>query len=128
MAVSTLKGISFPFRKGPNGFPEPSRGSEVVVQNVIALIETADQEVPMGKGIGTRIREFVLESSGPILAARVAQEIRSVIRSKEPRMTVLSVTNQEKITRQGVVQVVIIEYEVADQEGSISTPIGRGAS
>lgn len=99
-----------------------------MVDHVIALLETAEGEVPMGKGIGTRIREFVMETSGPILAARVAQEIRSTIRAKEPRMTVLSVTNQEKITRQGVVQVVKIEYEVADEEGTVSTQIGQGSA
>lgn len=126
MAVQNLKSISYPFRKGPNGFPEPASGSQVVVEDVFALLETTDGEVPMGKGIGTRIHQFVNETAGSILAARVANEIRSVIRTKEPRMTIVAVTTKEKITRQGVVTTAILEFEVADTPGVLEAPIGTG--
>lgn len=124
MAVSSIKSISFPFRRGQTGFPEPAKGSRAVVDNVFSLLMMAEGELPMGKGIGTRIHGFVSETSGPLLGARVAQDIRTVIRLKEPRMTVLSVGTEEVITRDGTALVSGIEYRVGPDEGTLKIPIG----
>ena len=124
MAVSTLKGISFPFRKGTNGFPEPNRGSRVVIDDVFSLLQTARFETPMGNELGVNIWQFVMETSGPLLGARIAQDIRSIIRSREPRMTVLGVTSEEKVRSIGTSMEVSIEYEIADEEGSVSVEVG----
>lgn len=124
MAVSTLKGISFPFRKGLNGFPEPNRGDRVVIEDVFSLLKTARFEIPMGNELGVNVHQFVMETSGPLLGARIAQDIRSVIRLREPRMTVLGVTSAEKRLSIGTVVDVAIEYEISGVEGSASVEIG----
>ncbi len=124
MAVSTLKGISFPFRKGINGFPEPNRGTRVIIEDVFSLLRTARFEVPMGNELGVNIYQFVMETSGPLLGARIAQDVRSIIRLREPRMTVLGVTSQEKRLSIGTAIDVAIEYEIADEEGSVSVEVG----
>ena len=80
----------------------------------------------MGNLIGANIHAYVMETSGPLLAARVAQDVRAVIRSKEPRMTVLGVTSEEKITDQGTKMITAVEYEVAGEEGVLRIPTGEG--
>ncbi len=124
MATVNLKSVSFPFRRGSLGFPQPQTGSAVVLEDAIALLDTADGEIPMGKGIGTRIHQFVFETTGPLLGARVAKDIRSVIQLKEPRMTVLAVRTVEKQTRDGVRQDVDITYEIGGQQGQVTILIG----
>ena len=124
MAISTLRGISFPFRKGDNGFPEPNSSSQTVIDNVFALLRTARREVPMGNEIGVNVYRFVMETSGPLLGARISQDVRSIIRSEEPRMSVLGITSSERNTGSGTVMEVAIEYEIADEEGSVIVPVG----
>lgn len=126
MAVSSIVSVAFPFRRGPTGFPEPAKGSRAVVDNVFSLLMTAEGELPMGSGIGTRIHTFVNETSGPLLGARIAQDVRSVIKTKEPRMVVLGITTEEKITRDGTSIVASVEYEVGGQNGNIGVPVGEG--
>jgi len=127
MAVSSIQSVSFPFRRGPTGFPEPAKGTRAVVENVFSLLLIGEGELPMGYGIGTRIHAFVNETSGPLLGARVAQDLRSVIRLKEPRMTVLSVGTRDVITRDGNGIEVGVEYQIGDEEGALSVPIGGGS-
>ncbi len=124
MATVNLKSISFPFRKGSLGFPQPQTGAGVVLEDVIALLLTTDGEIPMGKGIGTNIHEFVFETTGPLLGARIARDIRSVIQAKDPRMTVLAVETTEKRTRDGIRQDALISYEIGGEQGSLSIPLG----
>jgi len=126
MAVSSLRSISFPFRRGPTGFPEPAKGPRAVVENVFSLLLMARQELPMGNSVGTGIYSFVHETSGPLLGARVAADVRAVIRAHEPRMTVLGVTTEEKITRDGTQTVAAVEYEIGDENGTLEVPIGEG--
>ena len=126
MAVSTIVSVAFPFRRGPTGFPEPSIGARAVVDNVFSLLLMAEGELPMGEGIGTRIHGFVNETSGPLLGARVAQDVRSVIRTKEPRMVVLGVTTKEETSRDGTAVIASLEYEVAGVNGNLGIPVGEG--
>jgi phage baseplate assembly protein W len=97
-----------------------------VVENVFSLLMMSDGELPMGNGIGTRIHAFVNETSGPLLGARIAQDVRSVIRTKEPRMLVLGITTEEKITRDGTALVAAVEYQVGTENGTLAVPVGDG--
>ena len=124
MSVSTLRSIGFPFRKGLNGFPNTVTGNRVVIEDVFSMLKTARFEIPMGNQLGVNVYRFVMETSGALLSARIAQDIRSVIRLKEPRMIVLGVTSEEKVTGSGTVMEVAIEYEIGGEEGTFAVPVG----
>ena len=125
MSVSNLIGISFPFRRGPNSFPQGVTGARAVVEDTFSLMLISAGEMPMGSSLGVNIHNYVHETSGPLLAARVAQDIRTVIRVKEPRMRILAVNTEEKIVDGKNAMMTGIEYQVAGQDGRLQIPIGQ---
>jgi phage baseplate assembly protein W len=125
MAVKDLKGISFPFRRGENGFPEPNAGTRTVIDRVKAALLTSRGELPMGNDIGTGIDNLIFESLTPILQAKIAQELRDTIGRIEPTMNVLAIDFAEDDMPGGAsIVVASVQYEIADEDGSLSVPVG----
>lgn len=123
MSVRNLKGISFPFRKGPQGFPQPSKGAAAVLTDLVGLLTTEKGEVPALEDVGVSMYQFVFESTGPILQARTTQEVRTVIAKNEPRMTVLAVTVSEQQLGEGRMVEAMIDYEIAGERGKLAVPV-----
>jgi len=91
---------------------------------LIGLLSTEVEEVPMSGPLGVQIYQYVFESSGPILEARVAQEIRAIIRDKEPRVTVLAVTTETKTSSFGTVTEAVVDYVINGEQARLTVPIG----
>ncbi len=123
MAVSNLKGISFPFRRGPVNFPETNSGATAVLDNVKSLLLIGLGEVPMGNDLGTTIHSLVFNGLTPIESARIVQSVRSVIAHKEPRMQVLSVDTEEVAGKLGSSIMATITWKVGDDLGTTDVPI-----
>jgi phage baseplate assembly protein W len=123
MGTRSLKGISFPFRKGSQGFPQPSNGSAAVLADLVGLLTTEKGEVPMLRNLGVSMYRFVFETTGALLKARITQEVRSVIAKNEPRMVVLAVTVTETQLGEGRMVEAIVDYEIAGERGKLSVPV-----
>jgi phage baseplate assembly protein W len=123
MSTRNLKGTSFPFRRGLKGFPQPVSGPQTVLADVQGLLTTQRGEVPMKPNLGVSMYRYVHETSGPLLQARVVQELRTTLDREEPRMLVLAITTQESNIGDGRHVDAIIDYEIAGEQGRMTVPI-----
>ena len=124
MAVKDLRGISFPFRKGPEGFPQPNSGIDAVLDRVKALLMTGRGELPFGQAIGVDLHGYVFESLSPGMKAKIVQDVRAAIAQNEPAMKVLSVTVEEVRVGQGKAVVATLLWNIAGESGTTTVPIG----
>ena len=124
-ATSTLQGIAFPFSAAAFSFPATNSGLTTVVDAVKGLLLTGLGELPMEPSVGTNLHEFVFETVSELTKAQLSSEVRRLIQTWEPRMTILSVTTSEEGDIQyGSRLAVHIEYELNNEAGEIDVQLG----
>ena len=106
----TIRGIAFPFQKGPTSLPETRTDADVVADNIYRILTTRKGERPMRYNVGCKIHDFVFENVGALLNARIDHEVRRAISQGEPRATVLNVAIAEVLRADGAknIQVTVI--------------------
>lgn len=125
MANTTkIRGISFPFRRGQFQFPAANEGAQTVVDSVRSLLLIGLGEVPMAANLGTTITSNIFENITPLQQARIAQQVRTIIADREPRMLVQSVSVREAgSAAQGYRYEVLVVYSVSDDDGDFTIPV-----
>ena len=123
MAIQDLLGTSFPFRKGDRGYPQPVAGAETIVDDLAALLTIERGEIPMEPNLGTRMQGFVFQTSGPLLQARVAQEIRSIVQNYEQRAQVLSVRTAERAEQGGIALEAVVDLRIGGETARLAIPL-----
>jgi len=122
--ISSLKGIAFPFRPGSISVPAMNATAGTVVDAVRSLLSTGLGEVPLAPYLGTNLYSYVFENVTPLARARVAQEVRRIIETGEPRMSVLSVDTTREGDDAGGWRIGLrIEYELNGDLGAIETVV-----
>jgi hypothetical protein len=114
--MAALRGISFPFKKGSTGFPEPGTDDRLIKDSLTQLLLTGTGERVMRPTVGTNIRRFVFEPNDELLSSLIRAEVSSAIARFEPRVTLLAVD----MFRQDANLVVTLSY-VVNATQSVST-------
>jgi phage baseplate assembly protein W len=94
-------GISFPFQKGVTSFPKTSEDNDVIAENIRRILLTRRGERVMRPDAGSAVWDFVFENTGPVMNARIDQDIRQAIAEGEPRATVMRVNITEEVRTDG---------------------------
>lgn len=116
----TIRGIAFPFGRSATSFPATRTDDDVIRDNIRRILQTPRGSRVMRPGVGSDVFLFVFESIGPVLRARIDNEVRRALAEGEPRVTVLFVGIQEVPQRQGGVELVVtVEYEVNRRPGTV---------
>jgi len=103
----TIIGIGFPFQKGSQSFPETKTDVDVVEDNIRRILSTRKGERPMRPEEGSNVYDFVFESIGALLNARMDNEVRQSLARGEPRATVLGVYVTEELRPDGASNLVV---------------------
>lgn len=123
---TTLRGIAYPFRRGPQGFPAIVTGIEAVVANAIqVLLLTGAGERVMRTQLGTNVFAYVFETLDGLTQARIAASVARAIATYEPRAEVLSVEASAGDDRglEETAIVVDIVYRINSQVVSLQVPV-----
>ncbi len=108
----TIRGIAFPFRGSTTSFPAVSTDVDVIADNISRILTTPRGSRVMRPDAGSDTYSFVFESTGPLLQARVDNEVRRAIGVGEPRARVLRVDVTERELDEGVEVLVDVTFEV----------------
>lgn len=103
-----FRGFSYPFRRGPTGFPEPATDEDLIRDSLRQIVRTRRGERVFRPRLGNDVIALVFENNTPSLAARAAREIALAIAEGEPRARVLNIQTErvdESLT-------VTVEYAV----------------
>jgi len=92
--ASSLRGISFPFRRGAKGLPEPVEGTETIAQDMLLALLTVRGERIMRPDFGSGITGFTFETTNEVLPALISAEINSVIGRFETRVIITAIDIQ----------------------------------
>jgi len=117
--VVALRGIGFPFRRGPEGFPAPAVDSELIRDSIRQLMGVSPTERPMRPGVGSQALAFLFESTEADLGALVAADTAQLLGRYEPRIQVLAVKVLEADRARGSL-VIGVDYAI------LSTGIAEG--
>ena len=122
----TIRGIAFPFGRSSTSFPATRTDDDVIADNIKRILRTARGSRVMRPGVGSDTHLFVFENVGPVLRARLDNEVRRALADGEPRVTVLFVTVQEVSQPQGGVEVLVtVDYEINRRPGSVVVGFSR---
>lgn len=108
----TILGIAFPFRASSTSLPAVSVDADVIVDNITRIIQTPRGSRVMRPDAGSDTYSFVFENSGPLLRARIDNEVRRAVAAGEPRARVLQVFVTEQEKPEGVEILVEVAFEV----------------
>jgi len=109
----TIKGISFPFRRGTFSFPATAEDNDVIRDNIIRIMQTISGERVMRPTSGSKVLTFVFENTGPVLNARIDHEVRRAIAEGEPRANVVDVRLTEESRNDGGINIIVlVTYKV----------------
>ena len=110
----TIRGIAFPFNKGDTSFPAKSEDDVTVEDNIRRIVLTRRGERVMRPDSGSDVMNFVFENVGPLLAAKIRNEVRRAISAGEPRVQVLQVAvgSRENKEAKGIEMVVVVSYRL----------------
>lgn len=103
----TIRGIAFPFRASSFSLPATATDADVVEDNIRRIIQTPLRSRVMRPATGSTIYAFVFENGGPLLQARIDNEIRRAIGEGEPRARVLAVETLEQETAEGGTEILV---------------------
>lgn len=87
----SIIGISFPFQKGSTSFPKQSTDNDAIAENIRRILLTRKGQRVMRPSSGSSVWDFCFENTGPLLNARIDNEVRQSIAEGEPRATVIAV-------------------------------------
>ena len=122
MSNKEIKGIDFPFTKGPLCFPKKANGINAIIARVKALLTTGRGEIPMRPEQGSTVQKFVFETMTPLMRSLLADEIRSQINSFVPQMTVVDVSTEVQDNK----VIVHIGYVLSGVEGELTVDYPNG--
>lgn len=108
----TIRGIAFPFGKSSFGLPAPRTDEDVIMDNVSRILQTPRGSRVMRPEAGSDTYAMVFENSGPLLKARIDNEVRRALAAGEPRAKVLWVNVTRQDTGDGDAIVVDVTFEV----------------
>lgn len=89
-------GISFPFRKGNDGFPQSATDEQLVRESLHQLVLTSFNERVMRPSYGCGAQALVFENRGFAMNALILRTIQKAIQENEPRVTLLDVRVEDK--------------------------------
>ena len=128
MATTTLRGIKFPFQRGPMGFPAMREGNLVVNDQMQALVLTGKKERVMRPTLGVSAPEQIFGEMSQIQMARLAADTVRALREWVPLANLTAVDVQQgTLENDKTTMFVDVEYEVAGQQQSQQIPIATGA-
>jgi phage baseplate assembly protein W len=116
-------GISFPFRKGPEGLPQGAVDDELIRDSIIQVILTGRGERVMRPTVGSAVYRFVFENNDLFLGDLIATEVRAVLARSEPRIIVETVETRIEDTSTYVDVLYIVRATGERQELSVQVPI-----
>lgn len=111
----TILGISFPFGRSATSLPAGSVDDDVIADNIQRILLTPRGSRVMRPGTGSDMFGFVFENTGPVLRARIDNEVRRALAAGEPRAEVLFVGVEERaiLADPGGTEVVVdVNYRV----------------
>lgn len=126
MPGSVPVGYGFPFGPGPEGFPAPVSGDDLIRESIIQLVMTRRGERVMRPELGTGAADYVFENNNEALAAALKMEIKTAIARFEPRAVVTGVD----IAQRDSEVFVDVGYTVitSGSSGTIPIPFGPAPS
>lgn len=89
---SSVRGISFPFRKGSTSFPATATDEQLIKEDLQQLLMTGVGTRVMRPTFGTNLYSFVFEPNDDLLATLVQAEVATAIAKFEPRISLLDVS------------------------------------
>jgi len=110
-----IRGIAFPFQRGSTSYPMVRTEDDVIADNIRRILLTRRGERVMRATAGAGIWDFIFESVGSVLTARVDHEARRAISEGEPRARVLAVDVFEQWTQNGQSLVVTVTWDRNEQ-------------
>lgn len=124
-------GISFPFQKGVTSFPKSSTDNDVISDNIQHILTTRRGERVMRPDAGSSVWDFVFENTGPVLNARIDNDVRQALAEGEPRAEVIQVkvTEEERVDgdKNVVVEVVYsVNLDVQQTTVTLAAPSSIG--
>jgi len=119
----TILGFAHPFQKSSTAFPAQATDDDVIRNNIIRILSTPRGSRVMRPNQGSDVWTFVFENRGPLLRARINEEVRRAIGVGEPRVTVLQVLVTEETTRTGQELIMVdVLYRVNGNVTSTAVP------
>jgi len=107
-----ILGIAFPFRPSATSFPAVAEDVDVIADNITRIIQTPRGSRVMRPEAGSDTYSFLFENSGPLLRARIDNEVRRAVSAGEPRARVIQVLVSERDMSGGREIVVDVSFEV----------------
>ncbi len=109
----TIVGISFPFQKGSTSFPKKSENNDAIAENIRRILLTRKGQRVMRPSSGSSVWDFAFENTGPLLNARIDNEVRQSVAEGEPRATIIAVDVKEEARADGDKEIVVrVTYSV----------------
>ena len=119
----TILGFKSPFQKGSTSFPAQSTDDDVIRDNIIRILMTMKGSRVMRPNIGSEAWGFIFENKGPLLRARIDNDVRRALAFGEPRVTVVMVTAKDKVLATGQELVIVeITYMVNGNMSQVAVP------
>lgn len=121
---SSVRGISFPFRKGSTSFPEVATDEQLIREDLAQLLLTGVGSRVMRPNFGTNLYSFIFEPNDDLLASLVQAEVTTAISKFEPRISLLDV-GVSRVNSEVVVTVSYTLSATGNQDGidiRFSTP------
>lgn len=86
-----IKGISYPFRKGKQSFPDVTEDAALVTDSLEAILITSVGQRVMRPRFGCNAINYVFGNVDSVLIAKVRQEVIRAIQVNEPRVRVSAI-------------------------------------
>lgn len=121
--MATTRDLAFPFNRSETEFPASKEDTDVIADNIRRILLTRAGERVMRPQVGSKIYDFVFQSVGPVLRARIGAEVRRAIEQNEPRVRVVAVRSVERESKsvRGAREVVVeVTYEVNQELGQVA--------
>ena len=128
-----IQSISFPFRLGNKGLPEPVEGAEAIAQNVLTIMMTIRGERIMRPEFGSDVASLTFEPNNEALPSLIRSEVQSTLGTLEPRISVIGVDIRQDdpklpadIRRSHVIVEVLFKVTQTGELGKVSLPLVSG--
>lgn len=84
--ATRFRGLSFPFRRGPRGFPQPVEDEDLLWESIQQLILTGQGERVMRPDVGSLVMRLIFEANNELLAELLVADISQTLGRYEPRV------------------------------------------
>lgn len=123
------RGIGFPFRRGPAGFPMPVTDDDLLWDSLVQLILTGAGERVMRLDAGSQVLRFIFEADNVLLGELIAADVAQLVARYEPRVLLQTVKVESVTPEEGEITLRVVYINRATgriREGEIALP-GREA-